>query len=39
MDDKKFVKPEAEIVDYTSDDIITMSVGTAEAGWDGEEFQ
>lgn len=39
MDDKKFVKPEAEIVDYTFEDIITMSVGTAEAGWDGEEFQ
>lgn len=39
MDDKKFVMPEAEVVDYSAEDIITMSVGTAEAGWDGEEFQ
>ena len=39
MDDKKFVMPEAEIVSYSDEDIITMSVTTAEAGWDGEEFQ
>ena len=38
MDDKKFVMPEAEIVSYSDEDIITMSVGTAEADWDGEEF-
>ena len=39
MDDKKFVMPEAEIVDYSAEDIITLSVTTAEAGWDdGEDF-
>ena len=39
MDDKKFVIPEAEIISYSDEDIITMSVTTAEAGWDdGEAF-
>lgn len=39
MDDKKFVMPEAEIVSYSDEDIITVSVTTAEAGWDdGEAF-
>ena len=41
MDDKKknkeYVKPEADLVEFADEDIITVSVGT-EAGWGGEEF-
>ena len=39
MEDKKqFVKPEAEVVEFVSNDIITVSVGTT-AGYDeGEDF-
>lgn len=41
MDDKKnkkeFINPDAEIVDFTDEDIITMSVGGT-AGWGGEDF-
>ena len=39
MDDKKFVMPEAEIVDYSAEDIITLSsITDVAAGWDGEDF-
>ena len=40
MDDKKtkvYTKPEAEIVDFVEEDIITMSQGDI-AGFDGEDF-
>ena len=41
MDDKKkYERPEAEIVDFSNEDIITMSTGAVEAGWtDGEDFE
>ena len=38
MDDKKkkkYVIPEAEIVDFTGEDIITLSSGTDNANWWG----
>lgn len=39
MDDKKFVMPEAEIVSYSAEDIITLSCDQdAIAGYDGEDF-
>ena len=42
MDDKKFVMPEAEIVDFAAEDIITESLTDAgTAGWDngfGEDY-
>ena len=39
MDDKKFVMPEAEIVSYSDEDIITISsITDVAAGWDGEDF-
>ena len=42
MDDKKnkkkFIIPEAEIVELSNGDIITMSTTDEEAGWDGEEL-
>ena len=37
MNDKKFVVPEAEIVSYSAEDIITVSTGEV-ANWDGENF-
>ena len=39
MDDKKkkYVKPEADLIDFSGEDIITVSV-LEEAGWDGEEY-
>ena len=33
MDDKKFVMPEAEIIAYGNEDIITLSDGSALADW------
>lgn len=41
MDDKKkrkYVVPEAEIIDFAEEDIITLSAGNAETGnwWDGD---
>lgn len=42
MDDKKkkYEKPEAEVIDFNNEDIITMSVGATAAGWtDGEDFE
>lgn len=36
MDDKKFVMPEAEIVSYSDEDIITLS-NYGLAGWDDGE--
>ena len=41
MDDKKkkFSVPEIETVDFSNEDIITMSTGTGAAGWSGEEFE
>lgn len=44
MDDKKkkYAKPEAEVVDFAKEDIITLSGGTGTAGWDdgfGEDYQ
>ena len=42
MDDKKkkkYVIPEAEILDFANDDIITLSTGADEATWgDGAEW-
>lgn len=44
MDDKKkkYLKPEAEVVDYSAEDIITLSVGTQNGNWadddNGEDF-
>ena len=40
MDDKKkkYETPEAEVVHFSNDDIITLSEG-AEAGMDGEELE
>lgn len=42
MDDKKFVMPEAEIVDFVAEDIITKSLTDGgEADWDngfGEDY-
>ena len=42
MDDKKFVMPEAEIIDFVTDDIITKSLTDGgEAAWDngfGEDY-
>lgn len=35
MDDKKFVVPEAEIVNYSAEDIITISAGVN--GWDNDD--
>ena len=39
MDDKKkkYVIPEAEIVDFSSEDIITVSVVEGAADWDDPE--
>ena len=33
-EEKKFIVPEAEIVDYANDDIITLSGVDAALGWD-----
>ena len=30
---KKFIVPEAELIDFTNDDIITTSVGTDQLQW------
>ena len=38
MDDKKFVMPEAEIVSYSTEDIITLSQGDMAGLDDGEEL-
>lgn len=39
MDDKKkYVIPEAEIVNFVNDDIVTVSANDGTAGWDGEEY-
>lgn len=38
MDDKKFVVPEAEVINYAKEDIIVTSLTNAgEAGWDDGE--
>ena len=41
MDDKKkkkkFIIPEAEIIEFKNDDIITLSTGET-ANWEGEEW-
>ena len=36
-EEKKFLPPMAEIVDYTSDDIITLSGSDAAAYWYGDD--
>ena len=39
MDDKKkkkYIIPEAEVVDFADDDIITYSDGTQRAAWDDD---
>ena len=38
MDDKKFVMPEADIVSYSAEDIITLSEGAIAGMEDGEEL-
>ena len=40
MDDKKFVMPEAEIVSYSDEDIITQSLvrGDEDPGFEGEPW-
>ena len=35
-EEKKFIVPEAEIVDFTNDDIITLR-GRGALGWGGED--
>ena len=37
MEKKKFLKPEAEIIDFQNSDIITVSGGTDRAAWVGDE--
>ena len=39
MDDKKkkYVIPEAEIIGFTSEDIITVSVGTQDGDWEHDD--
>ena len=38
MDEKKkYEAPEADVVEFNNEDIITLSVGET-AGWEGEEF-
>lgn len=44
MDDKKkkYLKPEANIISFTGEEIITLSGGTETAGWDngfGEDYE
>ena len=42
MNDKKkkpFIEPEAEIVSFTDEDIITISVLDGTAGWDNDGDQ
>ena len=37
---KKFVKPDAQVIDFANDDIITVSKGdTFGKGWTGEEWE
>ena len=38
MDDKKFVKPEVEIIDFYGEDIVTVSEYDT-LGWDKDGFQ
>ena len=39
MDDKKFVKPEAQILDFSGEDIITYSVNEEFPDtWTGEDW-
>ena len=38
-EEKKFIVPEAEIVDYTNDDIITVSSFEGALRWDGGEWE
>ena len=37
-DEKKFVQPTAEVLEFEKEDIITVSQGDT-ADWTGEEFQ
>ena len=38
MDDKKrFVIPEAELISFNDEDIITMSVAEKDAAWGGQD--
>ena len=41
MDDKKkkFLNPEAEVVAFNNEDIITLSGGTATADWDNGGYR
>ena len=35
---KKFVKPDAEVIDFANEDIITLSLGTGDPGYGDENW-
>lgn len=36
---KKFIMPEADVIDFSDEDIITLSGGTATADWDNGGYR
>ena len=38
-EEKKFVPPMAEVVDFTNDDIITLSGGDRTLGWGEDDWK